>query len=242
LAQIFPRGSNSVAKLSLLVVLLLAGGAFTLLFLIYQSSAMTGQGIPIEQPVPFSHKHHVGGLGIDCRYCHTSVEQSGFAGIPSAKTCMTCHSQIWTNAKMLQPVRDAFQSGQPIPWVRVHELPDHVYFDHSIHVAKGIACTTCHGPVDEMPLMKKQNTLWMSWCIGCHRHPEISVGLKEAVFRPDAAKPSTRSDADTYLIMLRRAVGKPVFSTHEEEAGRTLVEKYKIEPPLKLTDCSVCHR
>ncbi len=122
-----------------------------------------------EQPVPFSHKHHAGELGIDCRYCHTSVEKSSFAGLPPTQTCMTCHSQIWTNAPMLEPVRASYRDDKSIAWTRVNALPDFVYFDHSIHVSKGIGCTTCHGQVAEMPLTWKANTLYMSWCLDCHR-------------------------------------------------------------------------
>ena len=123
------------------------------------------------QPVPFSHKHHVSGLGLDCRYCHTTVEISQNAGIPPTHTCMTCHSQIWTNADILAPVRQSLAGGKPLRWTAVYTLPDYVYFDHSIHIAKGVGCTECHGPIGDMPLTRKESTLHMSWCLSCHRDP-----------------------------------------------------------------------
>jgi hypothetical protein len=132
--------------------------------------------------VQFSHEHHVAGLGIDCRYCHTSVEHTNYAGMPSTKTCMTCHSQIWTNAELLKPVRDSFREDKPIRWTRVHDLPDYVQFNHSIHVQKGIGCVSCHGRVDQMPLMWKTQSLYMEWCLSCHREPEKHVRPRDKVF------------------------------------------------------------
>ena len=126
----------------------------------------------IEQPVPFSHKHHVGELGIDCRYCHNSVETAGYAGIPATKVCMNCHQQIWTGAELLEPVRESYKYDKPIVWTKVHNLPQYTYFNHSIHVGKGVGCVECHGQVDEMPLMFQTKTLLMEWCIKCHREPE----------------------------------------------------------------------
>jgi hypothetical protein len=169
-----------------------------------------------EQPVPFSHKHHAGELGIDCRYCHTSVEKSSFAGLPPTQTCMTCHSQIWTNAPMLEPVRASYRDDKSIAWTRVNALPDFVYFDHSIHVSKGIGCTTCHGQVAEMPLTWKANTLYMEWCLDCHRAPEKYVREKSKVFDPGYVTPS-----------------------NQLELGAKLVKEYKIH---SLTNCSTCHR
>jgi hypothetical protein len=177
---------------------------------------MTQVNVAQEQPIPFSHKHHVGGLGIDCRFCHTTVDSAAFAGIPSTKTCMNCHSQIWADSPTLQKVRESFRTGKPIEWIRVHDLPDFVYFDHSIHIKKGVACVTCHGRVDQMPLTWREKTLHMTWCLDCHRHPERYVRPREQVFSMD---------------------WQP--SEDQISLGKKLVKKYNIQ---KLTDCSICHR
>ena len=171
MGQIFHRRSNTIARVMLLgaaLVLLTSGWAW---HAIYWSPYITKVQVPLEQPVPFSHKHHVAGLGIDCRFCHTAVETSAFAGIPSTDTCMTCHSQLWTDAPALAPVRDSLTRNEPLRWNRVHDLPDFVFFNHSIHIKKGIGCSTCHGPVEQMPLTWQQNTLYMKWCLDCHRDP-----------------------------------------------------------------------
>jgi hypothetical protein len=181
MAQIFHRSANSLARFSILAVvfiLVAIGGALSEL---QRSSYVTRQNEARVQTPPFSHQHHVGGLGIDCRYCHTSVEQSNFAGIPPTKTCMNCHSQIWTNAPMLEPVRESFRSGKSLKWERVHDLPEFVYFDHSIHVNKGVGCNTCHGDVDNMPLMLQANSLLMEWCLDCHRAPEKYIRPQQLV-------------------------------------------------------------
>lgn len=172
--------------------------------------------VPISQPVPFSHEHHVRGLGIDCRYCHTTVEVSAFAGIPPTETCMTCHSQIWTDAEMLEPVRQSYQNNVPLTWNRVYDLPGFVYFNHSIHVSKGIGCSTCHGQVDSMPLMWRVTPLTMAWCLECHRAPERYVRPREAVFSMSYRPPA-----------------------NQLELGRKLIGEYNIR---KLTDCYTCHR
>ncbi len=186
------------------------------LYVLYRAPYLTGQEQVREQPVPFSHKHHVSGLGIDCRYCHTSVETSAFAGIPPTETCMSCHSQLWTNAEILEPVRASLQSGKPIQWVRVNDLPDYVFFNHSIHINKGIGCETCHGRVDQMPLTWRAQTLQMGWCLDCHRHPESFVRPRDQVF----------------TMGYRPAEDQAVI-------GGRLVKEYKIR---SLTDCYTCHR
>ena len=150
MAQIFHRSTNTLSRVTIFGAVFIIGFVFWVIGGIVRSPYATDQGIAREQPVPFSHQHHVAGLGIDCRYCHTSVETSNFAGIPPTQTCMNCHSQIWTNAAMLEPVRASFASGRPIVWSRVHRLPDFVHFNHSIHVAKGIGCATCHGRIDKL--------------------------------------------------------------------------------------------
>jgi hypothetical protein len=188
----------------------------TTLAAINRSSYVTDVGVARTQPVQFSHKHHVSDDGIDCRYCHTSVEESSFAGIPSTKICMNCHTQIWAESPILAPVRESFRTGKSLEWTRVNNLPGFVYFDHSIHVHKGVGCATCHGGVDQMPLMWREHTLYMEWCLECHRNPERFVRPREQVFRMDWQPPSDQ-------IAL----------------GQKLVQQYKIE---SLTSCSVCHR
>src|SRR5579864_2304065 len=171
MAQIFHRSANSLSRVIIAAVLLMLGGVVLAAYNINSGAFITNVGVARDQPVPFSHKHHVGDDGIDCRYCHQFVETSDFAGLPPTETCMSCHSQIWTNAEILEPVRASFRSGESIAWTKVHDLPDFVYFNHSIHVNKGIGCESCHGRVDEMPLMYEQNTLQMEWCLNCHRNP-----------------------------------------------------------------------
>jgi hypothetical protein len=172
--QLFHRSTNAITRASILGAVLGLGGVSWLLYAGYRPDYATGAHLVRQQSVPFSHKHHVGGEGIDCRYCHTSVEESAFAGMPPTDTCMTCHSQIWADAPVLEPVRESFQTGKPIQWTRVHNLPAYVYFNHSIHVNKGIGCETCHGRVDQMPLTWQQNSLLMQWCLDCHRQPTRS--------------------------------------------------------------------
>ena len=171
MAQIFDRSSNALARASLVLTGLIVIALGVTLDQLQRSPWVTRQGQRPEQPVPFSHKHHVTGLGLQCQYCHTSVEKSSYAGIPPTKTCINCHAQIWTNAALLQPVRDSWASGESLPWIKVHDLPDYVYFSHEIHVNKGLGCASCHGRVDQMPLMYAQNTLQMEWCLDCHRNP-----------------------------------------------------------------------
>ena len=217
MAQVFHRSINWVAKLSILFVLALAGLSLAILLNINRLDYVSHVGLAKDQPVPFSHKHHVTGMGIDCRYCHTSVEESSFAGIPPVETCMTCHSLVWTEAPLLEPVRAAWRDQVPLQWTRVHDLPDFVYFRHDIHVAKGIGCDSCHGPVDQMPLMYKENTLNMEWCLECHREPEKHIRPREHVFDVTWTPPAD-----------------------QERVGSRLVEEYDVQVS-QLTDCSVCH-
>jgi hypothetical protein len=218
MAQVFPSTMNILSKASIVVGAVLAGGALTLLLGLARSPYVNNVGVTREQPVPFSHKHHVNGLGIDCRYCHTSVEEVAFAGIPPVKTCMTCHSQIWTEAPILEPIRASYRTDKAIEWIRVHDLPDFVYFNHSIHVRKGVGCVSCHGQVDQMPLMMKVNSLDMEWCIACHKQPEQHLRPREAVFQMD---------------------WKP--EGNQLALGEKLVEEYHIDK-AKLLNCSICHR
>src|SRR5438094_8601902 len=153
MAQTFHQSTNTLSKLSIFGALFLVLGALWVTVEVNRAPYVTQEGVTREQPVPFSHAHRVGGLGIDCRYCHTTVETSSFAGIPATEVCMNCHRQIWSAAPMLEPVRASFRTGQPLRWNRVYDLPGFAYFDHSIHVAKGVGCVSCHGRVDEMPLL-----------------------------------------------------------------------------------------
>jgi hypothetical protein len=175
MAQVFERSSNALARASLVLTGLIVIALGVTLDQLQRSPWVTRQGQRPDQPIPFSHLHHVQGLGLQCQYCHTSVETSSYAGIPPTKTCINCHSQIWTNAALLQPVRDSWATGQSVQWIKVHDLPDFVYFNHSIHVNKGIGCASCHGRVDEMPLMYMQNSLQMEWCLNCHRNPAANL-------------------------------------------------------------------
>ena len=171
MAQIFDRSSNALARMSLVLTGLIVIALGVTLDGLQRSPWVTRQGQRPDQPVPFSHKHHVQGLGLQCQYCHVTVEKSSYAGIPPTKTCMSCHAQIWTNAALLEPVRHSWATGESLVWTKVHDLPDFVYFNHSVHVNKGIGCSSCHGRVDLMPLMYQQNTLQMEWCLNCHRNP-----------------------------------------------------------------------
>jgi hypothetical protein len=171
MAQIFDRSSNALARASLVLTGLIVIALGVTLDQLQRSPWVTRQGQRPDQPVPFSHKHHVQGLGLQCQYCHVTVEKSSYAGIPPTKTCINCHAQIWTNAQLLEPVRNSWATGQSLVWTKVHDLPDFVYFSHEIHVNKGLGCASCHGRVDLMPLMYAQNTLQMEWCLDCHRNP-----------------------------------------------------------------------
>src|SRR6266496_5077831 len=173
--QIFHRSANVISRASIYAGIFTAAFALWTCIQIQRSPYVTYAGIARPQPAPFSHQHHVAAIGIDCRYCHTSVETSAFAGIPPTKTCMNCHSQLWNTAPILEPVRASFRDDKPLHWIRVHDLPDFVYFNHSIHVKKGMGCESCHGRVDQMPLMFRQNSLQMQWCLDCHRNPEDFV-------------------------------------------------------------------
>src|SRR5271169_4366475 len=161
--QIFPRSINAIARASIVLTVIAAAGVFWVLVQLERSPYITYAGVRKSQPVPFSHQHHVTGLGIDCRYCHTSVEQSSFAGIPPTKTCMNCHSQIWTNAALLEPVRESYRTGESILWTKVNYIPDYVYFNHSIHLKKGVGCVSCHGAVNKMALTYQDSSMRMEW-------------------------------------------------------------------------------
>src|SRR5262249_54751574 len=197
---VFPRATNTIARMTFLGTLL--GAALVLLgcLLFVQSSYGTGAGVVRVQPVPFSHQHHVGVLGIDCRYCHTSVEHSPFAGMPETKTCMNCHSQIWVGSQMLAPVRESFRTNQSIAWERVYNTPGFVYFAHHVHVQNGIGCSTCHGRIDRMPFTEQASSLLMQWCLDCHRNPAPHLRPREGIFNTEWQPPADQKKAGQRLL------------------------------------------
>jgi hypothetical protein len=205
--QIFDRSSNALARMSLVLTGLIVIALGVTLDQLQRSPWVTRQGQRAEQPVPFSHKHHVQGLGLQCQYCHTTVEKSSYAGIPPTKTCINCHEQIWTNAQLLQPIRDSWATGRSVPWIKVHDLPDYVYFNHSIHVNKGIGCASCHGRVDQMPLMYAQNTLQMEWCLDCHRNPAKNLRPTGEIY--NMAWESPAGDRPVWCAATGTAAGVP---------------------------------
>jgi hypothetical protein len=216
MSQIFNRSANAIARFSLVGGALAAALVAWVGLLLLRSDYVTGANANVTQPVQFSHAHHVGGLGIDCRYCHTSVDSARFANIPPTKTCMNCHSQIWLQSSYLEPVRESFRTGNSLVWNRVHDLPDFVYFNHAIHVNKGVGCVECHGQVDQMAAIQQVQPLTMGWCLDCHRNPEPRLRPIEEVTN-----------------MRWKPEGDPVA------LGKELAKKYDVQP---RTDCYTCHR
>ncbi|GAC1315144.1 MAG: cytochrome c3 family protein [Ktedonobacteraceae bacterium] len=217
--QIFHHSTNFLARLSIFGAIFILLAALWVAAEINRSGWNTGQWVERSQPVQFSHKHHAGDDGIDCRYCHTSVETSNNAGMPPTKTCMNCHSQIWADSPYLEPVRESWRTGQPIQWIKVHDLPDYVYFNHSIHVGKGVGCSTCHGNVSDMPVVYQASSLQMEWCLECHRNPQNYVRPKDKIFKMDWQPPA-----------------------NQIAEGRNLLQTYHIQGSNVLTSCSTCHR
>jgi hypothetical protein len=245
MAQIFHRSMNAFSRATILGFVFILAIIGWMLWLFYNSSWATQVDVARDQPVQFSHEHHVAGLGIDCRYCHTSVEDSSFAGVPATEVCMQCHSIIWSDSPKLAPVRESFKTGKSLQWTRVHDVPDYAYFNHVIHVKKGIGCATCHGKVNEMPLMWREETLHMKWCLDCHRDPARHVRPRERVFS------MTWKPEDDGLT--------------QAELGSDLIKKYHIDANWRqggdaaeaidvdqgaprdsysnlLVNCSICHR
>jgi hypothetical protein len=216
--QLFAPRANTIARVALASVIGVPLLSVAFLCVIMYTPFVTRQDVVVPQTVPFSHEHHVGGLGLDCRYCHTGVEQSRYAGLPPTETCMTCHSQLWTNAPMLAPVRESLASGKPLRWQRVNRLPDYAYFDHSVHVSNGVGCSTCHGTVDRMPLMRQAAPLTMGWCLSCHRDPAPNLRPENEIFNTEWTPPPDQA-----------------------QRGEALLKHYHITNK-HLTDCSVCHR
>jgi hypothetical protein len=217
MAQIFHRSTNTLSKISILSAAFVAVALVGIFTIIDRAGYTTRKGVTMKQPIPFSHQHHVAGLGIDCRYCHTSVEVSATAGIPPTATCYNCHKLIWKDSPMLEPVRASFKTGEPIHWTKVHDLPDFAYFNHSIHVAKGVGCAECHGRVDKMALMRSEHALQMRWCLECHRNPEPHLRPREEVFNMN-------------------------FKADDPETlGKSLARDYHLRTTADLTSCSTCH-
>ena len=219
MSQLFPRSANALARSSIFGGLTLVLTLLMVVFTLMRSSWATKQYEYVEQPVQFSHAHHVGGVGLDCRYCHTSVENSSFAGIPPTKTCMNCHSQLWTNAPILEPVRASFRNNTNLTWIRVNDLPDFVYFNHQIHIKQGVGCVTCHGQVDQMPLMYQAKSLLMEFCLDCHRAPEKYIRPREEVFNMAYQAPEDQL-----------------------ELGLRLKREYNVASVEHMTSCTICHR
>ncbi len=227
--QLFHRSTNTLARLSIVITVLLLGGGLWLLLELNRSPFVTQAFVAREQPVQFSHKHHVGDDGIDCRYCHTTVETAASAGMPATKTCMNCHSQLFANSPYLEIVRDSWRDdNKPIKWTRVHDLPDFAYFNHSIHVYKGVGCATCHGRVDLMPLMWNVSSLQMEWCIECHRNPEKALRPRDEITNMEWPE---NADKQKYP-----------HGWDQTKEGVRLAREYKIQPTDVLTSCSTCHR
>jgi hypothetical protein len=216
MSQIFHPSSNTFSRVSIFGALFAIAGGLYGLAVVNRSPYVTQAGVAREQPVPFSHKHHAGELGIDCRYCHTAVETSWNAGFPPTQTCMTCHAEIWNQSPTLEPVRASWRSGESIEWTRVYDLPDFVYFDHSIHIAKGIGCASCHGRVDKMNLTWQEPSLHMEWCLSCHRNPAPHVRPRSEVFNMEWVPPADQPNLSAELM--------------------------KAHSVNSRDDCTVCHR
>lgn len=219
MAQLFHPSLNTVCKSLPFAVIFLVAAAAWGDWMWFGSSWSTNQGRYVDQPVPFSHEHHVRGLGLDCRYCHTTVETSNYAGLPPTKTCMSCHSEIWRDAPILQPVRDSWSHNQPMRWNRVNNLPGYVFFNHSAHIQHGIGCSSCHGNVELLPLMLQQAPLQMAWCLGCHRNPEMFLRPRDQIFNT------------AYQ-----------FPANQAEVGQRLANQYHIMSTQMMQTCSLCHR
>jgi hypothetical protein len=219
LSQIFHRSTNTIARVSIFGAVFLLAALLWAAYEINTSSYVTQAFVPRQQPIQFSHKHHVADDGIDCRYCHTSVEKSAVAGIPPTKTCMNCHSQLFLNSPYLELVRASWREEQPIAWTRVHDLPDYVYFNHSIHVNKGVGCSTCHGRVDQMPLVYQVVSLQMEWCLNCHRDPDQHLRPLDQIYNMAWQAPPDQA-----------------------QQAQRLKAEYKIPDGHALSRCSICHR
>jgi hypothetical protein len=227
--QVFPKSMNVLSRMMVFWLPLLAASGAVAGTAFYRSDYTTGAREVVQQPIPFSHKHHVAQLGIGCQYCHTSVEVSANAGFPPTKTCMNCHQQMWVGADLLAPVRESYQKDIPIAWNKVHNVPHYTYFNHSIHVNKGVGCYSCHGNIDDMNLVFQTKTLLMEWCLNCHRNPELHLRPRDEIYNirwkaSDVTNPDTGEPYDQLTL------------------GRKLKEEYHVRGSQVITNCSICHR
>ena len=219
MSQLFQPRADAIFRFALWSAALGVLAALITIESLSHSDWLTGRSLVEEQPTEFSHQHHAGELGIDCRYCHSTVETAATAGMPPTYTCMTCHSQIWTGARMLEVVRESLATGTPIEWQRVGRLPEYVYFDHSVHVDNGIGCSSCHGDMDHMQMTYQPHAFSMDFCVSCHRNPQNFLRPKDEV------------------LDMRWAPAED-----QRKLGRELMTKYHIESGALLTSCSTCHR
>ncbi|WZO97672.1 cytochrome c3 family protein [Isosphaeraceae bacterium EP7] len=236
MSQLFHPRTNTFSRLSVFGSIFFVGGVLYLGYVLVRSPYQTEVGIVRDQPVPFMHKHHVAELGIDCRYCHTQVENASNPGMPTTETCMSCHSQVWLNSPLLEPVRASWRDNKPIQWTKLHDLPDFVYFNHGIHVQKGVRCTTCHGDVSAMAMMYKDQPMTMQWCLECHRDPLPRTGPLKDVFAngpPPGPRPVTKKAdyADARL-----------FDRYLSNSGKSAIQKAQDPHFSGMTNCSTCHR
>ena len=249
MAQIFHPISNPIAKASVVAAALIVGGLGYIIYAVNQSAYYTGINEARQQPVPFSHKHHVTDDGIDCRYCHTTVEKSPYPGMPATETCMSCHSQIWTNSPLLEPLRESYETGTPLHWTQVNKLPEFVFFRHDIHISRGINCNTCHGPVEEMQITYKGNSFEMSWCLQCHRAPWRYL-------YQDKSQPDRTPRQQVFDLYWKIQAGEPLSAREKDLAqgndpasdkpedvaeGKKLAQERGIRV-AELADCWICHR
>ena len=214
---LFPPWANKIPALSVAILGFVATAAGVLIWY-YFSPKHTDVGYAPKQPVPYSHKLHAGDMGMDCRYCHVNVERSWHASVPATQVCMNCHANVKKESAKLAPVRKSWETGEPVPWVRIHKTPDYAYFPHHRHVSRGVGCVECHGRIDQMEVVAQNQPLSMSWCLECHRNPAARLRPPEFVTKMDWEPPAGET---------------------RESFGQKLVEKLKIAPP---TDCSRCHR
>jgi len=256
--QLFSRAADAWMRMVLLSIVGVSVVAVAVLLTVVRSPYITGQNVTVRQPVPFSHQHHVADAGIDCRYCHTTVEVSPSAGLPSTEICMKCHRALWTDAPMLSAVRASWRTGQPLKWNKVHDLPDFTYFNHSLHVRHGIGCYSCHGRTDEMALVRQAAPMTMQWCLECHRNPAEHVRPRSLVYAP---KPlSELTHRPEYRAAVQEALDEP---DENAEAGVTANSGRNADPHDRFaepqlsrlrealageyavkrqTDCYTCHR